>query len=125
MGDITKLESHSYETKALKRMGFTTAEINSMWRIRNRKTAKGAASSLRRVLARAATRMGTNVEQEFAPLRTPDEQARYTSRTWAVMWESGPHDWGTIASFLLSGSEHFIAEPYYSFDVHFWPLKEA
>lgn len=116
--------THQYEVNALKRMGFTAAEIRRIWNTRNRTTAKGAASHLRRVIVSAATRMGSNAEQEVAAEKSPAEQARFTSRAYAAMWESGPYEWGTIVSFLLCGAEHWTAEPHYSFDVHFFPIKD-
>jgi len=122
--DINRLESHQYEIKQLTGMGFTEVEIKKIWKVREKRTPKGAAAELRRILLAHAHRTGcSRPESEVSDLRNPKEQARYTMRAWAAMWESGPYDWGSIVSFLLAGAKYWIAEPYYSFDVHFFPLK--
>lgn len=41
-----------------------------------------------------------------------------------VSWESGPYDWAIMASDAL-GQAHVFAEPYYGFDLCFYPCEDA
>lgn len=56
-------------------------------------------------------------------LTAPGEPCYFDNRTpqWVVTWEAGPHEWAIGASMLYPQ----IVEPYYSFDLCFYPGEDG
>lgn len=55
-------------------------------------------------------------------LRAPGEEAYDgAGDRWLVCWESGPYQWGVALSMAL---DYGLTEPYYSFDLAFYPSEE-
>jgi len=112
-------DPRDYHAKRLMAAGFTEGDLKKIRAIRDLKTATGAAHRLRSILASVAKRWGLDPDIEISPVRSAQEQARYTIAAPAVIWESGPFEWGYEMSMLLFGATHWHCEPYWSFDVHF------
>ena len=52
----------------------------------------------------------------------PERTVQYSgSKSWCVVWESGPYDWAISMSMQLRGP-NWYTEPYYGFDLHFCDL---
>lgn len=65
--------------------------------------------------------IGMNPEIETA-LKAPGEQMHIpTQQGWTVVFEAGPHDWGVNLSFFLLERGPARCEPYYGFDLTFYP----
>jgi len=69
------------------------------------KTAAGAAKALHKHICELAVKMGQKPEIEVT-LFTPEkgEKMGY-GKSWRVMWEAGPYQWG----FLLSGGSSILS----------------
>lgn len=52
------------------------------------------------------------------------EEGEGRSRFIRVSWESGPYEWAIVASDAL-GQVGVFAEPYYSFDLCFYPSEDC
>ena len=77
-----------------------------------RKTAKGRAHAVLEVLRQFASDTGHNPNVECF--------AREERGGWRVSYEAGPFEWAIVASDALCQVGVF-AEPYYSFDLCFYP----
>ena len=84
-----------------------------------RVTARGQATAVHGALRRAALAQGMNPEIEVF-MR---EEGKGDSRFFRVSWESGPYQWAIVASDAL-GQVGVFAEPYYSFDLCFYPSED-
>lgn len=82
-------------------------------------TAEQAAKATHAAVHKAAERVGQDADRETL-IRAPGEP-RYFGDTqcWVVAWEAGPYQWGVSAS--LSDIFPHLVEPYYSFDLTFYP----
>jgi len=76
-----------------------------------RKSAKGQAEAVYRVLRDFASSTGHNPDVECF--------CRKEGNTWTVSYEAGPYQWAIVASEAL-GQLGVFAEPYYSFDLCFY-----
>jgi hypothetical protein len=114
-------------------------ERNKPFDLYKYKTCAGAAKALYRFLLMRAREMGYGDREVF--IRTPleNELAGY-GKFWHVSWESGPHEWAVYTSGGGSmygsyrdppeiklhdddwkGNGYWHVEPYYSFDLTFYP----
>lgn len=54
-------------------------------------------------------------------IKKPGEPRHFADATcWVVVWEAGPHEWAISASMAI-GDHGVLTEPYYSFDLCFYP----
>jgi len=87
------------------------------------KTPAGAAKALHADLTAFATDLGYH-GLDLPTLMPPDDNRNPSPGYWTVSWESGPYEWGV---YLTLWREDFLTnlnwhgEPYYSFDVGFYP----
>lgn len=88
------------------------------------KTTRGdIARALHRVLFKASHADGQTATIETA-LRSPEKNLEFNPgvRCWHVLWESGPHEWAIVASFVINevlranGAECYV-EPYHRFSL--------
>lgn len=77
-----------------------------------RKSAKGRAMAAYNAICRFAAETGANPETEC--FMRPEHGG------WRVSYESGPYSWAMPASDALAQCG-ILAEPYYSFDLCFYP----
>ena len=103
------------------------------------KTAKGAATKLHEFLREKSAALGQNPDIEVFMRQHQDQQGNEQAGRWLVSWEAGPYEWAICLSggdsmyaaelenysgktqVKMFGSPHWIAEPYYSFDLVFSP----
>lgn len=60
-------------------------------------------------------------------IKTPAESGNYLGGTpgvWIVCWESGPYQWAIGASMAITMGCGKLCEPYYSFDLTFYPAED-
>lgn len=84
-------------------------------------TAARAAKATYEVVKNHAALQGQKPEIECF-IRKPGEARHFDDATcWVVAWEAGPYEWAISASC----SEAFprLVEPYYSFDLTFYPAE--
>lgn len=87
-------------------------------------TAAQAAKACHAVLREVAQAAGQSPDLETF-IRKPGEERHYgDTRCWAVVWEAGPHDWAVTASMAITHA-HKLVEPYYGFDLMFYPGEWA
>lgn len=85
------------------------------------KSAAGAAKALHKALCKFAAEVyGQNPDIELF-IDSPEQSvARGYGKSWRVCWESGPFEWGVLASFECRAKDFsWYTEPYYSFDLCF------
>jgi hypothetical protein len=58
------------------------------------------------------------IKKPGQPRHIPDDKC------WVVVWESGPHDWAIPASMAIVHATGKLCEPYYSFDLCFYPSED-
>tara|TARA_R110000796_G_scaffold1721_1_gene7096 strand:- start:748 stop:1062 length:315 start_codon:yes stop_codon:yes gene_type:complete len=81
------------------------------------KTPAGAAKALYKVLSKINKEYG--LKDTEIMLMNPERAEQYSgSKAWAVVWEAGPYEWALGAYF--PNARGWSAEPYYSFDLHFY-----
>ena len=87
------------------------------------KTPSGAAKSFHKALVKYAKENEYPDPDRYVMLLSPKEsQERGFGHGWRVMWEDGPHEWGVDASMdIYNQKDGWFTEPYYSFDVGFYP----
>lgn len=82
------------------------------------KTPASAAKAFYRAIAKLNKKYGLNENEVI--LMNPKRAEEYSGiKAWAVVWEAGPYEWAIEASFEVYGPWGH-AEPYYSFDLHFF-----
>ena len=84
------------------------------------KTAEAAAKALHAALIPHVELRGQNPSIELS-IHSPNETPEYCptgDKSWWVIWEAGPYDWGVIASFDAHGPSWWT-EPYWGFDLLF------
>jgi len=58
-------------------------------------------------------------------IRAPGEARHFDDDTcWCVAYEAGEYDWAIGASFALCGALGKIVDPYYGFDLCFYPSED-
>jgi len=81
------------------------------------KTPSGAAKAFYKVLSKINREFGFSETEVI--LMNPERAEQYSgSKAWAVVWEAGPYEWALGAYFPKARG--WSAEPYYSFDLHFY-----
>lgn len=84
-------------------------------------TAARAAKATFGVIQKHAKLHGQKPEIETF-IRKPGEERHFEDATcWCVAWEAGPYEWAVAAS--LSSAFPALVEPYYSFDLTFYPAE--
>ena len=54
-------------------------------------------------------------------LWSPERTKRYSGiEAWSIVWEGGLYEWG-IGTSMVAHGKGWWTEPYYSFDMHFYP----
>jgi hypothetical protein len=87
------------------------------------KTAETMAKATYRVLRAAALADGQQASEVF--IRKPGEPRHFNDdRCWCVAWEAGPYDWAIPASMSIVSQCGKLAEPYYGFDLTFYPGED-
>lgn len=86
-------------------------------------TAAQMAKAAHKVLERMARRAGHNPDIEVS-IWAPGERAGLDR--WRVSYEAGPYEWAVVASMgsIFNGFGEHIVEPYYSFDLCFYPSQD-
>jgi hypothetical protein len=90
------------------------------------KNAEAMAKATHAVLRELCTEIGANPDIETM-IKGPDESHLYMSGTpgiWIVAWESGPYQWAIGTSMAIVTECQKLAEPYYSFDLCFYPGED-
>lgn len=89
--------------------------------ISSHKTPAGAAKAVYRECRLFAIEAGMKPDIEVA-IRKPGELRHHDNvECWSVCFEAGPYEWAVEASLGASGP--VLAEPYYSFDLSFYPTR--
>lgn len=87
---------------------------------KGQRTAEACARAVHTALKYAAQAEGQKPEIEVL-IKAPGEPRYFNDATcWVVAWEAGPHEWAIGASMAI-GDEGVLTEPYYSFDLCFYP----
>jgi hypothetical protein len=93
--------------------------------LRSDMTAAQAAETCHTVLREVAKAAGMSPDIEVM-IRRPGQERHYDdTRCWCVAWEAGPHDWAVLASMTITGTTGKLVEPYYGFDLMFYPDEWA
>lgn len=82
---------------------------------------EAVAKAVYAVVKKKAAEYGMKPEIETFIWSPEQSAAKGYSKGWRVSWESGPYEWGLQASMALIGTPGVLAEPYYSFDLNFYP----
>ena len=98
---------------------FTTRVGTAIW---TAITPHAAALAVYALCRAKATAEGMNPDIECA-IRAPGEPRHHDqTNCWSVCFEAGPYEWAIDAS-LHSPPNRVIAEPYYGFDLSFYPVR--
>ena len=88
-------------------------------------TAEQAAKACHELLRQVAEAGGQDPDQEVF-IRAPGEPRHYDDLAcWCVCWEAGPYDWAIPASIELTARTRKVVEPWYGFDLSFYPGEWA
>lgn len=91
----------------------------------NKFTAETMAHAVHRAVEKEAVRHGQNPKVETF-IRKPGEPRHFGDATcWCVAWEAGPYEWAVGACDVISDVTKKLVEPYYSFDICFYPGEDA
>jgi hypothetical protein len=86
--------------------------------------AEQAAKAVYAELRVIADEEGCDPETEVF-IRAPGEPRHFRDDScWCVMYEAGEFQWAIPASFALCDKLNKIVEPYYSFDLCFYPTED-
>jgi hypothetical protein len=87
-------------------------------------TTEQAAKAVYVELCKIASDEGCNPDIEVF-IRAPGEPRHFADETcWCVAYEAGDYQWAIGASFALCDALGKIVEPYYSFDLCFYPSED-
>lgn len=87
-------------------------------------TAETMARATYRALCALSAREGQNPKSEVM-IKKPGEPRHFSDATcWCVAWEAGPYEWAISASFAIGQATGKVVEPYYSFDLCFYPAED-
>lgn len=87
------------------------------------RTAKAMAEATRDLLLTIAAEWGYSPRE--IGFREPGAPCYFdNSNCYVVTWESGPFEWGYHACNAIGDKAGKIAEPFYSFDVCFYPAED-
>jgi hypothetical protein len=85
-------------------------------------TAKAMADASFDVLRTLASEFGQSPDSEVS-IRKPGEARHFDDQTcYCVAWEAGPYEWAVDAT--MSAVFPKLVEPYYSFDLCFYPSED-
>ena len=88
------------------------------------KTAETMAVATYAVLREAAKAQGQDPDIEVL-IRKPGEPRHFRDEScWSVAWEAGPYEWAVPASIVIGTATGKLTEPYYSFDLCFYPGED-
>jgi hypothetical protein len=87
----------------------------------NAETPEDAAKAVYEVCVKAATEWGMKPDVEVSLRRPGDPRHHDAIDCWAVIFEAGPYQWAVTASLSVPLPSKVLAEPYYSFDLCFYP----
>ena len=88
------------------------------------RTAENMAKGCYAVLRTFAEAEGQNPASEVF-LRAPGEPRHFPGDdSWCVVWEAGPYQWAIGASMAITVNARKLCEPYYSFDLCFYPGED-
>ena len=88
------------------------------------KNAESMAKAVYKVLCQASLDAGQKPSTEVM-IRKPGEKRHFDDATcWCVAWEAGPYEWAIPASMVIGSASGKIVEPYYSFDLCFYPTED-
>lgn len=86
--------------------------------LRTYKSPAGAAKAVYAECRLYAAQAGMKPDVEVQIYKPGEDRFSGQTKCWAVCFEAGPYEWAVEAS-MAGGKVH--AEPYYSFDLHFYP----
>ena len=102
-------------------MTYATRLANAVTRTMN---AEQAAKAVYAELRSIASDEGCDPDKEVM-IRAPGEARHFDDNTcWCVAYEAGDYEWAIPASFALCNSLGKIVEPYYGFDLSFYPSED-
>lgn len=87
-------------------------------------TAATMAKAVHAVLLRHAALHGQDPACEVAIFSPGQPRYFREDNCWTVTWEAGPHDWAIGTSFALTTLTRKTVEPYYGFDLCFYPAED-
>lgn len=91
--------------------------------LRTHKTPQTMAQGIYRICCAYCDANGMDPRIEVA-LRKPGQVRHHDHiNCWSVAFEAGPHEWAVLAG-LNTSNDHVLAEPYYSFDLCFYPARK-
>ena len=86
--------------------------------------AEQAARAVYAELRNIAAEEGCNPDSEVM-IRAPGEARHYSEDTcWCVAYEAGDYEWAIGSSHALCDALGKVVEPYYSFDLCFYPSED-
>lgn len=86
--------------------------------------AETAAKATFEVLKTLAGEIGQKPDVEVG-IFEPGKCGYFDNRDcWVVAWEAGPYEWGIAGSFAAMDATGKLVEPYYSFDLCFYPSED-
>lgn len=88
--------------------------------MRGKKTPAGAAKAVYKVCREFAEKAGMKPDIEVGIFKPGQDRWSGQNGLWAVTFEAGPYEWAIEAS-MEDNNPHVLAEPYMSFDLHFYP----
>lgn len=106
-----------------------SVSINTLIRIELAKldgkfTAETMAKAVHRAVVQCAEFEGQRAAVETT-IRKPGETRHFADTTcWVVAWEAGPYEWAISASMLIGEITGKVVEPFYSFDLCFYPSED-
>lgn len=87
-------------------------------------TAETLAKATYEVLRKHAKLQGQNPDIEVS-IKRPGEPRHFANeQSWVVVWEAGPYEWAIPISMAIGTWTGKLAEPYYSFDLCFYPGED-
>lgn len=93
---------------------------------KRQRTAEAMAKKAYEVCCAACVDYGQNPDYEVF-MKTPEESGNFLGGqpgVWIVCWESGPFQWAIPASMEIGSTTGKLVEPYYSFDLTFYPSED-
>lgn len=98
----------------------------AMKNIKGKVTAEKMAKTAHAVVREMSAEQGQNPDIETF-IKTPEESHDFmggTPNIWIVCWESGPFEWAISASMKVGEITGKQCEPYWSFDLCFYPSED-
>jgi len=89
-----------------------------------KKTARTMANACYAALVKNCKLYGQDPAWEVAIKRPGEERHFDDTKCWCVVWEAGPFEWAVPASMALTYATGKLVEPYYSFDLCFYPSED-